>query len=242
MSSIENGRTKISAEKLATLVEELQIPAEAAARMEDLRARAHVPGWWQDYGDILSEPVQALIELEEDASWIRSFDGQVITGLLQVRGYAERIITASAPHLRVGDIDRYLELRMRRQQYLTKGMRLTAIMSEAALRQQIGGPAVLRKQLQHLTAATREYDVTVQVVPFTADAHAALCDQFEIIQWPLETDPEAVYVDGQTSWMVHEGNREVRQYNHAFGSVQSQALSTPDSIELIGDLIEELPT
>jgi transcriptional regulator with XRE-family HTH domain len=78
MSSIENSRTKISAEKLATLAAVLQIPAEAAARMEDLRARAHGPGWWQDYGDILSEPIQALIELEEDASWIRSFDGQVI--------------------------------------------------------------------------------------------------------------------------------------------------------------------
>ena len=88
MSSIENGRTKLSAEKLATLVEVLQIPAEIAAWMEDLRARAHVPGWWQDYGDILSEPIQALIELEEDASWIRSFDGQVIPGLLQIREYS----------------------------------------------------------------------------------------------------------------------------------------------------------
>lgn len=175
--------------------------------MEDLRARAHVLGWWQDYGDILSEPVQALIELEEDASWIRSFDGPVTPGLLQTREYAERIITASAPHLRVGDIDRYLELRMRRQQCLTKGTRLTAIMSEAVVRQQIGGAALLRKQLQHLTRTVRDYDVTVRVVPFTADAHAALCDQFEIIT-----------------------------------SVQSQALSTPDSIELIDDLIKELPT
>ncbi|MGH7747233.1 MAG: DUF5753 domain-containing protein, partial [Candidatus Dormibacteria bacterium] len=242
MSSIENGRTKISAEKLATLAEVLQIPAEAAARMEDLRARAHVPGWWQDYGNILSEPIQALIELEEDASWIRSFDGQVIPGLLQLREYAEQIITAGSMHMRVGDIDRYLELRMRRQQYLTRDMRLTAIMSEAAVRQQIGGPALLREQLRHLIRAVRDYDVTVQVVPFTASAHAALCDQFEIIQWPLETDPEAVYVDGQTSWIVHEGNREVRQYNHAFTSVQSQALSTPDSIDLIDDLIKELPT
>ncbi|MGH3871815.1 MAG: helix-turn-helix domain-containing protein [Pseudonocardiaceae bacterium] len=242
MSSIENGRTKLSAEKLATLAEVLRIPAETAARMEDLRARAHVPGWWQDYGDILAEPVQALIELEEDASWIKSFDGQVVQGLLQIREYAEQIITASAPHLRVGDIDRYLELRMRRQQCLTRGIRLTAIMSEAAVRQQIGGPALLREQLCHLTRTVREHDVTVQVVPFTAGAHAALCDQFEIIQWPLETDPEAVYVDGQTSWMVHEGNRAVRQYNHALTSVQSQALSTPDSIELINNLIKELPT
>jgi transcriptional regulator with XRE-family HTH domain len=242
MSSIENGRTKISAEKLATLVAALQIPAETAARMEDLRARAYVPGWWQDYGDILSEPIQALIELEEDASWTRSFDGQVIKGLLQLHEYAEQIITASAPHLRVGDIDRYLELRMRRQQCLTRGMRLTAIMSEAAVRQQIGGPELLRRQLNHLIHTVREFDVTVQVVPFTAGAHAALCDQFEIIQWPLETDPEAVYVDGQTSWMVHEGNREVRQYNHAFTSVQCQALSALDSITLIEDLIKELPT
>ncbi|MGH3925035.1 MAG: DUF5753 domain-containing protein, partial [Pseudonocardiaceae bacterium] len=139
------------------------------------------------------------------------------------------------------DIDRYLELRMRRQQRLTNGMRLTAIMSEAALRQQVGGPEVLRKQLEHLIIAVREYDVTVQVVPFTADAHAALGDQFAIIQWPLETDPEAVCVDGQTSWVVHEGNREVRQYNYAFGSVQGRALSPKDSVALIGDLIEELP-
>jgi hypothetical protein len=121
-------------------------------------------------------------------------------------------------------------------------MRLTAIMSEGAVRQQIGGPALLREQLQHLTRVVRELDVTVQVVPFTAGAHAALCDQFAIIQWPLETDPEAVYVDGQTSWMVHESNREVRQYNYAFTSVQSQALSASDSIELIANLIEELPT
>lgn len=241
MSSIENGRTKINAEKLATLVDTLDIPGEVAARMEDLRARAHIPGWWQDYGDILSEPVQALIELEEDASWIRSFDGPVIPGLLQIREYAERIITASVPHLRVGDIDRYLELRMRRQQRLTKGLRLTAIMSEAAIRQQVGGPELLREQLRHLTRAVREYDVTVQVVSFTADAHAALGDQFEIIQWPLETDPEAVYVDGQTSWVVHERNREVRQYTHALASVQSKALSPSESIALIGDLIEELP-
>jgi len=242
MSSIENGRTKLSAETLATLVDALAIPAEVAARMEDLRAHAHVPGWWQAYGDILSEPIQALIELEEDASWVRSFDGPVIPGLLQTRDYAERIITASVPHLRVGDIDRYLELRMRRQQRLVNGMRLTAIMSEAALRQQVGGPELLRKQLQHLTAAVREYDVTVQIVPFTADAHAALGDQFAIIQWPLETDPEAVCVDGQTSWVVHERNREVRQYNYAFSSVQGRALSPKDSIALIGDLIKELPT
>jgi len=44
---------------------------------------------------------------------------------------------------------------MRRQQCFIKGMRLTAIMSEAAVRQQVDGPALLRKQLHHLTCMVR---------------------------------------------------------------------------------------
>lgn len=142
--------------------------------------------------------------------------------------------------MRVADIDRYLELRMRRQKRLTEGMRFTAILSEAAVRQQVGGPDVLREQLRHINRASHEFDVTVQVVPFTADAHAALGDSFVIIQWPDEHDPEAVYVDGQTSWTVHERGGAIRQYVHAFASVQAQALPPRESLDLIYTAIKEL--
>ncbi|MGH3770743.1 MAG: Scr1 family TA system antitoxin-like transcriptional regulator [Pseudonocardiaceae bacterium] len=123
-------------------------PRLGAGELDELRRRSAEPGWWQDYGDILSEPVEMLIELEVEAPWIRGYEGHVIPGLLQTRDYAERIMTAGAMHIRVADIDRYLELRMRRQ---------------------VGGPEVLRAQLRHITRAVREFDVTVQVVPFTAD-------------------------------------------------------------------------
>jgi hypothetical protein len=181
-----------------------------------------------------------LIELEADASWIRTYEGEIIPGLLQTRDYAERIITAASPHVRVADIDRYLELRMRRQKRLNDGLRVTAIVGEAAIRQQVGGPAVLREQLRHITRMVREHDVTVQIVPFTADAHAALGDSFVIIQWPDETDPEAVYVDGMTSWTVHERGGVIRSYLHAIGSVQSQALPARESLDLIHDVIKDL--
>jgi hypothetical protein len=52
-----------------------------------------------DYGDILSEPIQALIELVEDTCWTSSFDEQVIPGLPQIHEYAEQIITASVRSL-----------------------------------------------------------------------------------------------------------------------------------------------
>lgn len=239
-SKIEAGKAKLSPAVLAASVQALGISENAAAQLEYLRRKADEPGWWQDYGDILSEAVQMLIELEADATWIRTYEGEVIPGLLQTREYAERIITAVSPHIRVADIDRYLELRMRRQERVTEGMRLTAIVGESAIRQQVGGSDVLREQLRHIAYMVAEYDVTVQVVPFTADAHAALGESFVIIQWPDEADPEAVYVDGVTSWTVHERSGVIRSYSHAMASVQSQALSPRESLELIDNVIKDL--
>jgi transcriptional regulator with XRE-family HTH domain len=240
LSRMETGKAKVTPTTLARLVELLGIPEADATKLDELRRRSTEPGWWQDYGDILSEPVEMLIELEVHASWSRSYAGHVIPGLLQTRDYAERIITAGSAHMRVADIDRYLELRMRRQKRLAESMRFTAILSETAIRQQVGGPEVLREQLRHITRAIREFDITVQVVPFTADAHAALGDSFVIIQWPDEDDAEAVYVDGLTSWRVHERDGVIRQYVHAFASVQAQALPPRESLDLIHTTIKEL--
>ncbi|GDY31823.1 helix-turn-helix domain-containing protein [Gandjariella thermophila] len=240
-SKIESGKTKVSPTVLAKAVEVLDIPASVAAQLDTLRRKSEEQGWWQDYGDILSEAVQMLIELEADASWIRTYEGHLIPGLLQTRRYAERVITAVSPHIRVADIDRYLELRMRRQKRIDEGLRLTAILGEAAVRQQVGGPDTLREQLRHVTRMVREHDVTVQIVPFTADAHAALGDSFTVIQWPDEADPEAVYVDGVTSWTVHERDGVIRSYLHALASVQAQALAPRESLDLIHDVIKELP-
>ncbi len=239
-SKIESGKAKLSQGVLARTVDVLGIAAEPAEQLDTLRRKADEPGWWQDYGDILSEAVQMLIELEADASWIRTYEGEVIPGLLQTRDYAERIITAGSPHMRVSDVDRYLELRMRRQNRILEGLRLTAIVGEAAIRQQVGGAGILSEQLRHITRVVREHDVTVQVVPFSADAHAALGDSFVIIQWPDEADPEAVYVDGVTSWTVHERSGVIRSYLHAMGSVQSQALPPRESLDLIRDVIKDL--
>ncbi|MGH3751108.1 MAG: helix-turn-helix domain-containing protein [Pseudonocardiaceae bacterium] len=240
MSRLETGKAKVTPAALARLVEVLGIPEGDARRLDELRRRSAEPGWWQDYGDILSEPVEMLIELEVEASWIRSYEGHVIPGLLQTRDYAERVMTAGSMHIRVADIDRYLELRMRRQQRLAEGMRFTTVLSEAVIRQQVGGPEVLRDQLRHITRVTREFDVTVQVVPFTADAHAALAASFVIIQWPDEHDAEAVYVDGETSFTVYERDGVIRQYVHAFASAKAQALPPRESLDLIHTVMKEL--
>ncbi|WP_028936777.1 helix-turn-helix domain-containing protein [Pseudonocardia spinosispora] len=239
-SKIETGKARISPEHLKQVMELFDVPVDEREALEKLRQRAEEQGWWQDYGDVLSEPVQMLIELEAAASRVSTYQGSVVPGLLQTRRYAERIITAGAPHLRIGDIDRYLELRMRRQRRLQEGMQVRAVVSEAVVRWRVGGVEIYTEQLRHLIAVTQQHDVTIQVVPFTADAHAALGDQFAIIEWADEQDPQSVYVDGQTSWTVHERVGLIRQYLHAFASAQTAALPVRDSLVLIESLIEEL--
>jgi transcriptional regulator with XRE-family HTH domain len=238
-SKIESGKTRLSPAMLTRAIEVLDIPTDAATQLDTLCHKAEEPGWWQDYGDILSEPVQMLIELESEACWIRTYEGLLIPGLFQTRDYAERLITAASAHIRVADMDRYLELRMRRQKRIAEGLRVTAIIGEAAIRQQIGGPGIMREQLRHIKRLVSERDITVQIVPFTADAHAALGDAFVIIQWPDEAEPEAVYVDGMTSWTIHERGGIVRSYLHAIASVQSKALPPRESLDLIQDVIRD---
>jgi transcriptional regulator with XRE-family HTH domain len=239
-SKIESGTGKVSQDLLDRIVEVLSIPGEVAAQLDALRQKVEEPGWWQTYGEILSDALQMLIELEADASSIRTYHGDVIPGLLQIRDYAKRIITAGSPYMRTADMDRYLELRMRRQKRLSDGVQLTAIVGEAAIRQQVGGRGTLRAQLLHIVGMIHEHNVTVRVVPFSADAHAALGNSFEIIEWPDETDPQAVYVDGVTSWTMHDRGGEIASYIDAVASAEHQALLPQESLNLINYMIKEL--
>ena len=52
-------------------------------------------------------------------------------------------------------------------------LRLTTVISEGALRQQVGGPEVMRAQLDHLDRllTERPEQIEIRVMPFAAGAH-----------------------------------------------------------------------
>lgn len=59
-----------------------------------------------------------------------------------------------------------------------------SIIDEVVLRRLVGGPDVMRGQLDHLVEASRLPNVTLQVFPFAAGAQAALGDRFTILEFP----------------------------------------------------------
>ncbi|MEV0698850.1 helix-turn-helix transcriptional regulator [Saccharopolyspora sp. NPDC050389] len=241
LSQCENGRAVLTSKQLEAAIDFLEPDEHQAELLRALRKDAAKKGWWRDFSDVLPEQVEVLIGLETEATWLRSFEGGVIPGLLQTHDYAEAVISAATPYVRPQDIERRVDLRMRRQQRLREpDCKLTAVIGEEAIRYQVGGRQVLHDQLRHILKVVDEHDVTVQVVPFTTGAHPGRGENYMILSFPEPTDPEAVYLETLTSWAFREKPHEVRAYNYTFNAITALALSPRESIELIARTAEEL--
>jgi hypothetical protein len=68
------------------------------------------------------------------------------------------------------------------------------VISEAALYQGIGGRETTRGQLAHLLSSEGNPRINVQVLPFSAGAHAGLTGSFTLFRFA--SDPTIVYTEG----------------------------------------------
>ncbi|SDP82135.1 Helix-turn-helix domain-containing protein [Actinopolyspora xinjiangensis] len=242
LSRLETGLARITPEQLDRVAEALQVDAEHRKTLEELRRRADERGWWQEYADIVSQDVEMLVEIGEDATTARSYDNAFIQGLLQTRSYAEAVIGSARAFVSPINIDRMADMRLRRQERLSdpdfEG--LTAVMSEGALRTVVGGPDVMREQLQYLTEVVQRLPVTIHVLPFSAGALPG-SDNFVLFGFPHELDGDVVYVDSETAQRIYEDRQAVRQCTYMFDAGLAQALPARESQDLIRAVLKELP-
>ncbi|MGH3388823.1 MAG: helix-turn-helix domain-containing protein, partial [Actinomadura sp.] len=193
-------------------------------------------GWWHPYKKMLSDAYTTYIGLEEGAASVFRFDPSVISGLLQTESYARAVIVGGPAELAEDQIEQRVEVRAKRQELLTReqdALRLWAVLDEAALHRQVGGPDVMRAQLEHLLALSKLAKVTLQIVPFSAGAHAGVSGGFSILQFPEASDSDAVYVENPAGELFVEEDVEVEEFQTAFQRLQAQALSPEATITMI---------
>src|SRR5512142_415685 len=175
---------------------------------EDMRAgllavarQASAPGWWSRYGDILPDWFEGYLGLEGAASAIRTFELQFVHGLFQTEAYARAVTVLGHKAAPAEEIDRRVSLRLKRQDMLTRRERpqVWSVMDEAALRRPVGGRAVMRAQLGRLAEVARLPRVTIQVVPFGREGHAAAGGSFTILRFAEPELPDIVYIEQLTS-------------------------------------------
>ena len=211
---------------------------EERGRLLTLARQANTPGWWHRYGDVLPGWFQSYLGLEAAASLIRTYEVQFVPGLLQSRDFARSVVLLGHGRARAEEIDRRVELRMRRQSILDRPDRvqLWAVVDEAALRRPIGSQAVMRAQLEALVEATQRPNVRLQIVPFRAGGHSAAGGAFSILRFPDQELPDIVYVEQLASALYLDKRDDVELYVDAMERLCVEADPpdrTPDTLRRI---------
>ncbi|MDT7839345.1 helix-turn-helix domain-containing protein [Streptomyces justiciae] len=240
ISRLENGRRSISQRDVRDLcgvyeVEDHRIVDSLMQMAKDSRQQ----GWWHSFGDI---PYSVYIGLETDAASLRVYDPQVVPGLLQTRTYAESLISGALPEATPTDIDKRVQVRVRRQERISAAdnpLRLWAVLDEATLRREVGNKQVMIEQLEHLIEMSQLPHVTVQLIPFTMGAHPGVSGQYAILEFPDAADSSVVYIEGVTSDLYLEKAQDVQQYSVMYEHLRAQALNADQSRDFISKVAKE---
>ncbi|KUJ64150.1 DNA-binding protein [Streptomyces albus subsp. albus] len=245
VSRIESGRSGIRPLDLKALLDLYAIkdPSERDGWLA-LARESRKQRWWRVLEDQLPQDFLDLVGLEDDVSDCRGFQPGLVPGLFQTEAYAKAVIQGGAAGPLTEDEETKVHVRLQRQEALTRDDRealsVWIVLGEAALRQEVGGPAVLREQLLHLAEVGRLPNVTMQVLPFAAGAYVGGPWPFLIYRFPAPSGLEVVLLESHTSHAYLESPDDTTYYGNAFNHLCATALSPLESEALIIDTAANL--
>ena len=240
ISRIETGKVLASPRDVRDIAEIYGVSDEQRDSLVQLAREARQKGWWQAYGDSVEPHLATYLGMESTASEIRVYRAMRLPGLLQTEDYARALFAVSSPGSARPD-ERSIAYRIERQQQAKVSRpRLWAVLDEAALRRQVGGPEVMRAQFEHLVSLTAESEVFLQIIPFTAGPQFSMDLPFAILAFPDQADPDVVCIRYATGTVWIEETAEVRTYSVLFRHLQAAALSRHDSLGFVTSMLSEL--
>ncbi|MGX1976847.1 helix-turn-helix domain-containing protein [Streptomyces kronopolitis] len=208
--------------------------ADERAKLHAIRRAASESGWWEQdqYEEVLPSGLGVYVGLEYDARQVQAWELGLVPGLVQTPDYARALFAGSA------DVDRLVDVRMKRQARLTDAtnpLELWAVIDEFALRRPIGGREVMREQVAALAAAAERPNITIQVYPVDKAYHPGLRGSFTILDFG-HSDPQIGYVDSPAGNSFLERAKQVHALTHTFDRLKAGALDIPESAALLNSL------
>ncbi|MGW0758979.1 helix-turn-helix domain-containing protein [Streptomyces sp. NPDC002814] len=205
-----------------------------------LAERANEPGWWHAYRDVLPNWFSAYVSLETGAKTLRTYEPHYVTGLLQTGRYAREVLSGGFPGAGDEDLQRRVDLRLRRQGLLERpgAPTLWVVMEEAVLHRVVGGPEVMREQIERLLEVSELEHVSVDVVPFTAGAHVGVCAPYTYFRFEEPELPDIVYTEILSGAMYLDQRSDVAAHLEAHNRM-SLLTSDADSRALLNRMRKE---
>ena len=237
ISRVENGVVGAQPTDVQAMLDLYGVDGAERCALVELVRMARRRAWWHEYADVVPAQSSRFFGLEDGAATVDQHAGAMIPGLLQTEAYARAV--ASAPSAtRPNDIERRVELRLRRQQLLRRPdpPRVHVLLDEAALHREVGGPEVTAGQLDRLAEFADAPHVTLQVLPYGAGAYPALGIAFTVFGFADPADGRVAYLEQLAGNTLLESAAEVDVYATAFAESAAAALDPERSTELIRTL------
>ncbi len=239
ISRVETGQRGIRPKELRELLAEYGVPDREQAALVAIASRGGQRGWWYPYAGVLPGAFLDYVIMESAASEIMTYEAQVMPDLLQTDDYARAIAVVEPGYTTDQQLQDVLAAKaIRRQVALSSGRRLSVILGEGALRQAVGGADVMAGQISHLVRLIDDFPgLTVQVLPFSAGAHAAAGSaSLAILRFPGAPSLGVVYLEALSGGVYLESQEDVARYIRAFALLRAAALSAADSMRLLSGL------
>jgi hypothetical protein len=217
-------------------------PAEVKGFV-DMVHEANEPGWWHHYANVLPSWFRAYVDLESAATLIRTFESQLVPGLLQTADYVRAVIGGAHMDSSAEEVESRVALRLERQALLTRPgrgrPRLWAVVDEAVLRRPVGGPKVMRGQLDRLIEVSSWPNVTLQVLPLAEGAHPTMVGAFSILRFEDSELPDVVYIEHLTNALYLDKPDDVDRYYHVMENICVRGAEPRRTPELLARIIED---
>jgi len=241
ISRMELGRVPFKERDVADLLTLYGVGEPERSALLLLAQQASAPGWWQQYSDLVPPWFVSYLGLEQVASLIRTYDLQFVPGLLQTADYTravQRLLHADASSAEIG---RRIELGQGRQQVLRNSdpPMFWAVLDEAVLRRQIGGPEVMRAQMQALIEASELPNVRLQIVSFRGGRFAAAGFPFAILRFAEPELPDLVYVEQLTGALYLDKPGDVEHYTVTMERACVEAGALEHTMGILREVLHE---
>jgi transcriptional regulator with XRE-family HTH domain len=242
ISRLELGRIGFKDRDIVDLLDLYGVTDEKERqKLRDLGREANSPGWWHDYSDILPSWFEVYIGLEMAATSMRIYEAQYVPGLLQTADYSRVVTSREHEDVSAAEIERRVRLRTARQ---AKSLdrsdppRLWVILDELVLRREVGGPTVMRDQLNHLAEVAEQDNVTIQVLPWQSSGNSVGGSSFTILRFPEPDLPDIVYLEQLTGALYLDKPDEVEIYLLAMDRLAAQALPPQKTVQFLQRLLK----
>jgi transcriptional regulator with XRE-family HTH domain len=229
LSAMERGTRGTKAEYVDQIEHILNTDGRVRTAWNREYGSSAFPHWFRD-----------IEQLQRKATDIRVYHPLLVPGLLQCEEYARTIIRFGRRRASQGEVEAQVQARMQRQSLLDadEPPLLVAVVDEPVLRRRFGGPDTMRRQLDHLLAATDRPHVILQLLPMDTEYHPGLDGAFTLITVPERS--EVLYLETRISGTPSDAVADVQEYTRVFGELRGAALSPTASRGLLADIRRNL--